>query len=105
MEQKGGHPMPTYISLLTWTDQGIRSVKDATQRADAAREAFRAAGGNFRELYLTLGEYDLVTISEFPDDETYTRTMLSIASQGNVRPKTLKAFTETEYRRIIGGIR
>lgn len=97
--------MPTYIALLKWTDQGIRSVKDSAKRADAAREAFRAAGGTFRELYLTLGEYDIVTISEFPDDETYTRTMLSLASQGNVRPTTLKAFTEAEYRKIIGGIR
>ena len=96
--------MPTYITLLKWTDQRIRTIKDSPQRVDAAREAFRAAGGNFREVYLTLGDYDIVTLSEFPDDETYTRTMLSLAAQGNIRPTTLKAFTEAEYRRIIGGV-
>ncbi|MBI1886716.1 MAG: GYD domain-containing protein [Chloroflexi bacterium] len=96
--------MATYLVLGNFTEQGMRAVKDSPKRAAAAREAFRVAGGNLRELYLSLGEYDFVAVSEFPDDETYTRTVLALAALGNVRPTTLKAFTEDEFRRIIGGL-
>ena len=96
--------MPTYITLLKWTEQGIRDVKQSPQRLDAAKEAFRVAGGQLKDFYLVLGDYDVVIIGEFPNDEAYTRTVLAIASRGALRTTTLKAFTEDEYRRIIASI-
>jgi len=96
--------MPTYISLLKWTDQGIRAIKDSPQRLDAAKRAFSAAGGRLTDFYLVLGEYDIVNIGEFPSDEAYITTILEIASRGAVRPTSLKVFTEEEYRRIIAAI-
>lgn len=96
--------MPTYITLLKWTDQGVRDIKASPQRLDAAREAISAAGGRMIAFYLVLGEYDMVIISESPSDEVYATTVLAIASRGAVRSTTLKAFTEDEYRRIIAAI-
>jgi uncharacterized protein with GYD domain len=60
-----------------------------------------AAGGKLIGFYLTMGQYDLVTIAEFPDDETVARAGLAGGSQGSVRSETLRAFTEEEYRKII----
>ena len=96
--------MPTYITLINWTDQGLRDIKQSPQRSDAARQAIEQAGGRLLGIYLVMGDHDLVAISEAPDDETYARTILAAAARGAVRTKTLKAFTEDEYRRIISAL-
>lgn len=93
--------MPTYIILASWTDQGIRNVKEAPQRVDAARKAVEAAGGKWLGFYLTMGKYDMVVIAEGKSDETVAATLLAIGSGGNVRTETLKAFSEAEARQII----
>lgn len=96
--------MPTYISLINYTDQGIRNVKDSPNRGDAAKALFRSLGGEVKEIYLTLGAYDLVVISEAPNDEVAAKCVLAIGSLGNVRTTTLTAFPEAEYRKIIEGL-
>ena len=96
--------MPTYIALLKWTGQGVAKVKDSPARLDAGREAFKKKGVTIGDTYLTMGRYDLVCIVEAPDDEAYASAMLSLGSQGNVQTETLKAFTEDQYRSIVGSV-
>jgi uncharacterized protein with GYD domain len=96
--------MPTYISLTNWTDQGIRNVKDVPKRLDAARETIKAAGGELKGIYMTMGAYDLVTIAEAPNDEVVAKMLLTIGALGNVRTTTLRAFTEAETRTIIASL-
>ena len=93
--------MPTYISLIEYTGQGIKSIKKSPDRADAARKLLHDMGGNMKEIYMTMGEYDLVVISEAPDAETIAKFMLAIGAFGNVRTTTLTAFPEAAYRKII----
>lgn len=93
--------MPTYISLVSWTDQGIRNVKEAPQRLDAFKKAVETAGGKVNGYYLTMGKYDSVVILELPSDEVAAALVLKGGSQGNVRTETLKAFSENEFRNII----
>jgi uncharacterized protein with GYD domain len=93
--------MPTYISLLRYTQQGISAAKNAPARIDAAKEAYRKAGGEFKAIYLTLGKYDLVAIAEMPNDEAAAGMALALGSQGNIRSETFRAFTETEFRKIV----
>ncbi|MGH7326244.1 MAG: GYD domain-containing protein [Candidatus Methylomirabilaceae bacterium] len=96
--------MPTYVTLVNWTDQGIRTVKDSPKRLDAFKQMLKNAGGELRGFYLTLGAYDLVAILEAPSDDVVAKLVLSVASQGNVRTTTLKAFPEDEARKIIGSV-
>ncbi len=96
--------MPSYLSLLNWTQQGIDDVKQSPDRLDAFKQAVEAAGGRLIYFYMTMGEYDLVTLIEVPDDETAARVMLTVGSQGGIRSQTMKAFTEDEYRSIIGSL-
>ena len=96
--------MPTYISLVNWTDQGIRNVKESPQRLDAFKKAVEAAGGKVTGFYLTMGRYDLVVIVEFPSDEAATTVILRTASLGQVHTETLKAFPEEQYRDIIAKV-
>ena len=96
--------MPTYIALLKWTQQGVGNVKGSPERLDAGREAFRKAGAEIKDTWLTMGRYDLVCVIDAPDDETYAKVMLNLGSQGNVQTETLKAFSEDQYRKIIGSI-
>ena len=93
--------MATYITLLKYTQKGIENVKEGPSRLDAAKAAIKAAGGELKAFYLTMGSCDAVTISEAPDDETYSKIILAIASKGNVQTETLRAFPEDEYRKII----
>ena len=76
--------MPTYITLLNFTDQGIRNVRDLPQRLDAARQVVEAAGGKL-QIFLTMGQYDAVAVAEAPNDEAIATIMLAIGSRGNVR--------------------
>lgn len=93
--------MPTYVSLLNWTDQGIQNFKETVDRAQAARDVAEQLGGQFKEIYWTIGLYDLVAVFEAPDDETAEAALLALGSQGNVRSTTLRAFTGDEMQAII----
>jgi len=95
--------MPKFVTLINFTDQGAKDVKQLGERWDGARKAIEAAGGKV-EFYLTMGQYDQVVITEFPNDEVGTIAALSIGAQGNVRTETLKAWDEAETRKIIQGL-
>ena len=97
--------MPTYVSLIKWTEQGIRNAKESTNRAEQARQAAERLGGRMPTILWTQGAYDIVTISEFPDDETATAFLLGVGAQGNIRTETLRAFTADEMRRILQKVR
>jgi uncharacterized protein with GYD domain len=96
--------MPTYISLLRWTQQGAAKVKESPKRLDAGRKAFKKLGVEIKDTYMTMGRYDLVCVIEGPDDESVAQALLTLGSQGNVQTETLKAWTEDEYRKITGSI-
>jgi uncharacterized protein with GYD domain len=92
--------MATYISLINWTDEGAKNAKDTVDRAEAAEKLAADMGGSFQS-YWTMGPYDLVTISEFPDDETAVKFLAKVASLGNVRTSTMRAFDGSEVRSIM----
>ena len=93
--------MATYIVLSRFSDQGIRGVEDSPKRADAFKALAKKAGATVRELYWTLGGYDMVTIIEAPDVETITAIGLSVGKLGNVRTETLRAFDRDEMTAIL----
>ena len=95
--------MATYISLLSFTDQGIRNIKESPKRADAVKALAKKMGVTIKEVYWTLGHYDLVVVME-GDDEAVTSTLLKIGSLGNVHSETLRAFSAAEVDRIVGNI-
>ena len=94
--------MATYFILINWTDQGIKNVKDSPKRVDAARKAVKDSGGDLKAFYMLQGSYDAVLIMEMPNDEALAKFLLKIGALGNVRTSTMRAYTETEYRKIIG---
>jgi uncharacterized protein with GYD domain len=94
--------MSTYVSLIHWTDQGIKNYKDTTSRAEDFTKLVENKGGRVRELLWTVGEYDLVVVADFPDDETGTAALLQVGSLGNVRSSTMRAFGADEMTAIIG---
>jgi uncharacterized protein with GYD domain len=94
--------MATYIVLGNFTEQGIRAVKDTTKRANAFKEAAKKFGATVRNLYWTLGPYDVVTVVDAPDDESIAALLFSIGSLGNIRTQSLKAFEADQVERIIG---
>jgi len=96
--------MPTYITLMHFTEKGVENIKESPARLDQAKKVFQSMGAELKAWYLTLGEYDAVVIAEGPDDETAAKLLLMIGSQGNIRTETFRAFTEEEYRKIISAL-
>ena len=96
--------MSTYIMLFNYTDQGLRNIRKSPDRLDEARKATEELGGKMGDLYLTMGAYDLVAVSEFPDDATAATFVLRIGTLGNVRTTTIKAFPENAYRKIVEAV-
>ena len=96
--------MPTYISLLSYTQKGAENMKESPARVEEARKVFKAMGAELKQFYLTLGQYDAVVISEGPDDETAAKLALMISGQGNVRTETFRAFTEDEFQKIAAAL-
>ena len=93
--------MPTYIALVNWTEQGIRTVGAAVERADKGAEIASKHGARFLEHYWTTGPYDVVAIVEAPDDESVTALFREIGTAGNARPTLLRAFKREEMSRIV----
>ena len=97
--------MVTYIGLLSFTDKGLQSIKDTTKRAAAAKEAAKKAGVNMRDVYWTLGDCDVVCVLEAEDEAALTAFSIATAQQGNVRTRTLRAFTATEMDKILSKVK
>jgi uncharacterized protein with GYD domain len=93
--------MPTFLCSLSWTDQGIRSVKDAPKRAQAARELAKTLGVEIKQLYLTSGDHDLLIIVDTPNGDNVAKFALAVSSQGNVRTSTVRAWPEPEFQKLI----
>ena len=96
--------MARYLLLSRFTTQGLQTIKDGPARLDAARQTFQALGAEVKDFYLTLGSYDAALVIEAPDDETVAKASLAIGALGNVRIETLRAFTEDEYRNLVGAL-
>jgi uncharacterized protein with GYD domain len=94
--------MARYLLLGTFTDQGIRNIKDTTKRAAAVRAMGKKAGVTVEQLFWTLGQYDVAAILDAPDEEAATSLALSIGALGNVRTQLLRAFNEEEIGSIVG---
>lgn len=96
--------MPHFLTLIRYTQQGIAKIKESPARLDAAKKVAEKLGGKLHSWYLTMGQYDAVIVSEFPNDEAVAKFFLSVGALGNVTTETLRAFTESEYRNIVGGL-
>jgi uncharacterized protein with GYD domain len=96
--------MATYIAFLKWTQQGLQNVKQSASRLEAARQGFEAAGVRMKDFYMVTGRHDMIAVLEAPDDVALAKAILGTASQGSVTTETCRAYTEEEYRRIIGGL-
>ena len=96
--------MATYILLASYTDQGARTVKESPKRLDAARELAKQFGAQLKDMHLTFGAYDMVVTVEAPDDAAMAKFNLAVASRGNIRTTTLKAFSEADFRKIVGSL-
>jgi uncharacterized protein with GYD domain len=93
--------MPRFVSLLDWTQQGAANFQETVDRYEAAEQQFEQLGVRFVDVYWTLGEHDIVAVVEAPDDETATASLLAIGAQGNIRTKTMRAFSRDEMRAVI----
>lgn len=93
--------MPTYISLVSWTEKGIAAFADTVDRSEAGKQLASKFGGALKEIYWCLGPYDIVAVSEAPDDESATAFALALGAEGNVRTTTMRAFAADEMKGII----
>ena len=96
--------MPTYVMLANWTDQGARKVKESPRRLEAAKKSLREMGGEFRSIYMTLGEYDLVLVYDAPGRRRRGALFAGAGADGFGADPTLKAFPEAAYREIINSL-
>jgi uncharacterized protein with GYD domain len=96
--------MATYIVLGNFTEQGIKNVMDSPKRSDAVKAMAKKAGVTMKEVYWTLGAYDIVAIFEAPDEASMTALGLSIGKLGNVRTQTMRAFSAKEMAGVLGKV-
>ena len=93
--------MPTYMSLIKYTQKGAENMKESPNRLNAAKEIFKSMGAELKSFYLAMGRFDAVVISEIPDDETVMKLAITLSSAGAVRTEGFRIFNEEEYRKLI----
>lgn len=93
--------VPTYVSLINWTEQGIKNFRESTKRAEDFTKLVEERGGKVRELVWTVGEYDLVSVVEFPDEESGVAVLLQLGSAGSIRSNTMRGFSASEVEGIV----
>ncbi|KAB1189199.1 GYD domain-containing protein [Haloferax sp. MBLA0077] len=96
--------MPTYITLWNYTQQGIENIEGSPDRLDAAMDLIESLGGELKGFYLTMGQYDVVTVIEMPDDDAAAKLLLRLGQSGNISGETLKAWPEADYRDLIANL-
>lgn len=96
--------MGTYIALLSYTEDGMEEIEESPRRIDEARSLLEELGGSLEAWYLTLGDTDAVAVIDLPDDETMAQFLLAVGRAGAVTTETLKAFTEDEFRGLVGDL-
>ncbi len=96
--------MATFILSLNWTDHGIRSVRDAPKRAQAASELAKRFGVDIKQLYLTTGDSDLLALVEAREGDNVAKFALALSAQGNVRTRTARAWTQTEFEKLVSDL-
>jgi len=96
--------MPLFVSLVNWTDQGVRNAKDTVKRAEAFSAAAEKMGCKVHTFVWTVGPYDLVAIIEAPNDQVYSSLALSLARLGNTRTVSMRAYTKGEMEHIVQAI-
>jgi uncharacterized protein with GYD domain len=96
--------MGTYVFMATWTAQGVANIDGSPSRVDGARKLAKSLGGKMGDFYMTMGAYDMLAVVTMPDDAAMAKFALKLAAGGNVRTTTMKAFTEKEYRGIVGSL-
>ncbi|MEM5403660.1 GYD domain-containing protein [Paraburkholderia sp. EG287A] len=94
--------MATYVVLSQFTDQGIRAVKNSAQRASQAAELAKTFGCEMKQIYWTLGKYDVVTVIDAPDEQSFMAFGLALGSLGNIRTQTLRALSKDEFTAVLG---
>ncbi len=93
--------MVTHVVLMNYTEQGIKTIKESPARVREMSKAVEAAGGRLLNVYVTMGQYDLVVIAEGPSDEVAMVQLISLGMAGNVRTTTLRAFTLDEFGALL----
>jgi uncharacterized protein with GYD domain len=96
--------MATYVILATFTDQGIKTAKDSPKRAEAFKQMAKTFGVTVKEIFWTQGRYDIVVLTEAPDELTATALNLSLGALGNIRTESLRAFSADEMATIVSKI-
>ena len=96
--------MPHYITLANWTEQGVKSVKDSPKRIEQGRQMAATFGGKLEAFYYTMGRYDFIFVTEFPNDESAAKFLYSLGRLGNLKSHTLKAFTQDEGVKVINSL-
>lgn len=94
--------MPTYIHLANYTQEGVENIGEHDPQPEDVIESLGA--GEVKALYLTLGQYDVVAVTDFPDDETATQFSIRMSQGGHSKAETLKAFPEDQFKEISAGI-
>ena len=93
--------MPTYMSLIKYTQKGVENMKESPDRLNAAKGIFKSMGAELKSFYLAMGRFDAVVISEIPDDETAMKLAIVLGSAGAIRTEGFRIFNEDEYRKLI----
>jgi uncharacterized protein with GYD domain len=94
--------MANYVILATFTDQGVKTAKDSPKRAEAFKQMAKTFGVTVKEIFWTQGRYDIVVITEAPDEIADTALNLSLSALGNIRTESLRAFSAEEMAKIVG---
>jgi uncharacterized protein with GYD domain len=94
-------PHMLFIVSINWTDQGIRNVKESPKRSEAARKLAKKVGVDIKEMYLTSGDADIVAIVETPNGDNVAKFAMAVGAQGNVRTRTVRAWTQAEMQKMI----
>ena len=97
--------MPTYVVLAKWTKEGLQQLKESPTRLDAGRKAYEAEGVKMKDFYMVMGQYDMLTVAEAPNDAAMAKANLAVIAKGAIQTETLRAFTEEEYRKILSELK
>jgi uncharacterized protein with GYD domain len=93
--------MPTYITLMKFTEQGTKDLKNAPRRIESTIKSWELTGGKLLSAYFVMGDYDYIAITESPNDEAAVTASLAVCAREHVKTSTLRAFSLAEFGKLV----
>ncbi len=97
--------MPTYATLVKLTPQALSSMGDPGKAYEEGKKMANQMGMKFIGAYATLGPYDMIFISQAPDEKVAAGMAMAFMTKWGGQTETWTLIPMEEFAQLAGKLK